>query len=66
NINYLGRAGVRQIFGLTVAFLDGTYDKAAFHAPSTATTGSPTRRHYTQEMWISFSPMIGLEGVQGG
>ena len=30
NIEYLGRAGVRQIHGLTVAFLDGTYSKAAY------------------------------------
>ena len=47
NIHYLGTAGVRQIHGLNVAFLDGTYNKAAFDAPGTS--GEATScQHYTQ------------------
>lgn len=31
-IHYLGRSGVRTVEGLTVAFLDGTYNSAAYKA----------------------------------
>ncbi|KAH7619036.1 hypothetical protein Ndes2526B_g05985 [Nannochloris sp. 'desiccata'] len=37
NIKYLGRAGVAQIHGLQIAFLDGTYNAAAYRGPSLAT-----------------------------
>ena len=47
NIHYLGRAGVRQIHGLNVAFLDGTYNKDAFDAPGNA-GDAKTCQHYTQ------------------
>ncbi|KAJ9514059.1 hypothetical protein QJQ45_021152, partial [Haematococcus lacustris] len=31
-LKYLGKAGVAQVHGLTVAFLDGVYNAAAFHS----------------------------------
>ena len=47
HIHYLGRAGVQQIRGLNVAFLDGTYNKAAFEAHGSA--GAATNcQHYTE------------------
>ncbi len=47
NITYLGHAGVVQVHGLTVAFLDGTYNKSAFNGlqPNASSLGC---RHYTQ------------------
>jgi diadenosine tetraphosphate (Ap4A) HIT family hydrolase len=39
NIKYLGRAGVAQIHGLQIAFLDGTYNAAAYRGASLATAG---------------------------
>ncbi|PSC76403.1 Zinc finger CCCH domain-containing 64 [Micractinium conductrix] len=48
NIRYLGRSGVTQIGGLSVAFLDGTYNAPAFRAPETSATSSPGCRYYSE------------------
>lgn len=42
DIVHLGRAGVAQLKGLQVAYLDGTYNAAAFRAP-----GDASCRYYT-------------------
>jgi lariat debranching enzyme len=46
NIHYLGRAGVREVAGLNVAFLDGTYSAAAYHSADPEDEGGPGVRYY--------------------
>ena len=45
-ISYLGRSGVTRIAGLQVAYLDGTYNTAAYAATATSTP-QEGRRHFT-------------------
>eukprot|EP00197_Chlamydomonas_leiostraca_P004815 CAMPEP_0202869196 /NCGR_PEP_ID=MMETSP1391-20130828/12137_1 /ASSEMBLY_ACC=CAM_ASM_000867 /TAXON_ID=1034604 /ORGANISM="Chlamydomonas leiostraca, Strain SAG 11-49" /LENGTH=310 /DNA_ID=CAMNT_0049549477 /DNA_START=30 /DNA_END=959 /DNA_ORIENTATION=- len=40
-LKHLGRAGVTEVHGLTVAFLDGTYNAAAYHADAPPPNTSP-------------------------
>lgn len=44
-LRYLGRAGVTQVKGLSVAFLDGTFHAAAFEDANSSTN---TCRYYTR------------------
>ncbi|KAL6749502.1 CwfJ C-terminus 1-domain-containing protein-like protein [Haematococcus lacustris] len=57
-LKYLGKAGVAQVHGLTVAFLDGVYNAAAFHSelpdpphtlppPSSSSSSRPPSPYYT-------------------
>ena len=46
DVHYLGRAGLRNLAGLAVAFLDGRYDPAAFAGAGAERQGSC--RHFTQ------------------
>lgn len=48
NITYLGRRGVTSLRGLNVAFLDGTYNAAAFRAGSGGGDGAAGCRFYTE------------------
>ena len=48
NLHYLGRAGLQTLLGLNIAFLDGTFDQAAFHNSSPASETDTGCAHYTQ------------------
>ncbi|CAL8469438.1 g8979 [Coccomyxa elongata] len=45
SVRYLGRSGIKQLHGLNLAYLDGTYDKQAFEDGST----TASCRHYSKE-----------------
>ena len=55
NIHYLGPAGLKTIQGLNVAYLDGTYNAAAYSSDPTDMDSSAGCRHYTQ---VSRSPRL--------
>lgn len=47
NVHYLGRAGLTSLAGLSIAFLDGRFDAAAFSSGD-AQPGGGGCRHFTQ------------------
>ena len=57
NIHYLGAAGLKTIQGLNVAYLDGTYNAAAYSSDPKDMDSSAGCRYYTQ---VSRSPCLPL------
>lgn len=48
NIHHLGQAGLKTLQGLNVAYLDGTYNEAAYSTDPKDTDSFAGCRHYTQ------------------
>ena len=48
NLHYLGRAGLKTLTGLNIAFLDGTFDQTAYQSSLQGIEGSTGCAHYTQ------------------
>lgn len=54
NIHYLGQAGLKTLQGLNVAYLDGTYNEAAYTTDPKDMDSFTGCRHYTK---VSRSPL---------
>lgn len=48
NLHYLGRAGLKTLAGLNVAFLDGTFDQSVYQSKQQAVESGTGCTHYTQ------------------
>ncbi|KAL6784615.1 CGL125 [Auxenochlorella protothecoides x Auxenochlorella symbiontica] len=59
NIHYLGRAGVKEVKGLTLAYLDGTHNAAAFRE---GPDNSGSARYYTEADIKLLQHSLSLQG----
>lgn len=59
NIHYLGRAGVKEVKGLTLAYLDGTHNAAAFRE---VPDNSGSARYYTEADIKLLQHSLSLQG----
>lgn len=58
NLHYLGRAGLKTLTGLNIAFLDGTFDQTAYQSNLEGADISTGCAHYTQVIPARCLPCI--------
>ena len=62
NLHYLGRAGVKKVGGLTVAFLSGVFDGERYFDVNDEQRKKVYERHYTEDDVIRLSQAAAGEG----
>ena len=60
NLQYLGRAGLKTLAGLNVAFLDGTFDQSAYQSNVPSASTSTACAHYTQVTVLQLHHLPGI------
>lgn len=59
NLHYLGRAGLKTLAGLNIAFLDGTFNQSAYQSNVPTASTSTGCAHYTQVTELQLRHLLG-------